>query len=193
MVQAIIFDCFGVLTTDRWKEFVATLPEAQCQEARELNRAYGGAHITKDDFRAAIHELTGRQPTDIDQLLDHETTTSKNTQLLDLISQLKSKYKIGLLSNVGSNWIRDRFLTADEQRLFNDFTLSYEVRMTKPDPRIFQLAAKRLEVPIESCLLVDDVEYYGEIASQLGMKFVLYQDFAQTKRDLEKLLADPET
>lgn len=187
MVQAIIFDCFGVLTADRWKEFVATLPESQRQPARELNRAFGRADLTKTEFLRSIEDLTGRQATDIDQLLDHET--GKNTDLLMLIAGLKSKYKIGLLSNVGSNWIRDRFLTMDEQRLFDDFTFSCEVKMAKPDPQIFILAAKRLGVPIESCVMVDDAAYYGEIATQLGMQFVPYQDFEQTKTDLQKILA----
>ncbi len=187
MVQAIIFDCFGVLTTDRWKEFVATLTESQRQPARELNRAYGRADLTKTEFLHSIEDLTGRQATDIDQLPGNEMT--KNTDLLGLIANLKSQYKIGLLSNVGSNWIRNRFLTANEQQLFDDFTFSYEVRMAKPDPRIFILAAQRLGVPIDACVMVDDAAYYGEIATQLGMQFVPYQNFEQTKTDLQKILA----
>ncbi len=187
MVQAILFDCFGVLTADRWKEFVATLPEPQRQPARDLNRAYGGAHIPKAEFLESIQRLTGKQLIDIDQLSSQQT--NKNTDLLQLIASLKPTYKIGLLSNVGSNWIRDRFLSADEQALFDDFVFSYEVRLTKPDPQMFTLAAEHLGVPPEACVLVDDVEYYGEIASQVGMQFVPYRDFQQTKADLQKILA----
>ncbi len=186
MIKAIIFDCFGVLTTDTWKEFVATLPESKRQEARALNRAYGGAYLSTSEFRQAIHKLTGKLPKDLDGMRRQET--SINTELLKLIAGLKQSYKIGLLSNIASNWIRDSFLTASEQNLFDDFIFSYEVRMTKPDPRIFALAAGRLNVPVEACVLVDDVEYYGEVARQLGMKFVLYRDFQQAKADLQKLL-----
>lgn len=186
MVQAIFFDCFGVLTADRWKEFVTTLPEAQHEPASELNRAYGRAQLSKAEFVRAIEELTGKQPDDIDQLLDNEMT--KNTELLELIGTLKPKYKIGLLSNVGSNWIRERFLTPDEQKLFDDFTFSYEVGMAKPDPRVFEVAAERLGVTPEASVLVDDVEYYGDIARAVGMQFVLYQNFTQAKAELLKLL-----
>ncbi len=186
MIKAIIFDCFGVLTTDTWKEFAATLPETQRQEARELNHAYGSALLSATEFRGAIKKLTGKLPRNLDGIKRYET--NKNTEILKLIAILKQSYKIGLLSNVASNWIRDIFLTASEQDLFDDFIFSYEVRMTKPDPRIFALAAQRLNVPVEACILVDDVEYYGEVARQLGMKSVLYHDFQQAKTDLQKLL-----
>src|SRR5437868_15071308 len=129
MIKAIIFDCFGVLTTDSWQEFVGTLPLPKRQEARILNHAYGSAVLSKPEFLKAIVELTGRQPQDIDSMLDNEMY--KNKELLDYIGQLKPKYKIGLLSNVASNWIRDRFLTPEEQALFDEFILSYEVGLTK--------------------------------------------------------------
>jgi FMN phosphatase YigB (HAD superfamily) len=187
MIKAIIFDCFGVLTADSWKEFVATLPAAQRQQASDLNRAYGGSHLSKTEFLRAIYDLTGKQPKDIDGMLDHEAT--KNTELLKLIATFKPTYKIGLLSNVAGNWIRDRFLTPSEQSLFDDFTFSYEVHMTKPDPRIFALAAERLKLPPSACVLVDDVDYYCDIARQQGMQAVLYQNFYQTKSELQKLLA----
>ncbi len=186
MIKAIIFDCFGVLTTDKWREFVATLPEDQRQSASDLNRSYGGAHIDKTEFLNSIQKLTGRQPQDIDEVLDNET--SKNTELLNFIKTLKPQYKIGLLSNVASNWIRESFLTIDEQKLFDDFVFSYEVRMTKPDPRIFALAAERLGVLPEECVLVDDVDYYCGVARDQGMKTICYKDFQQAKNALHSQL-----
>lgn len=186
MIRAVIFDCFGVLTTDTWKEFIATLPESQRQQASDLNRAYGGAYVSKPEFLQAIERLTGKLPKDIDDLLDHEI--AKNNELLTYITSLKKSYKIGLLSNVASDWIRRHFLSPNEQDLFDSFVLSYEVQLTKPDPRIFTLAADRLAVPIETCILVDDVEYYGKVATQLGMKFVLYRNFPQAKHDIQNLL-----
>jgi putative hydrolase of the HAD superfamily len=187
MVEAIIFDCFGVLTADAWREFTATLPESERHAARELNRAYGSASLSKTEFLQAIRQLTGKLPKDIDELLDTEIT--KNAELLDYIAELKKSYKIALLSNVGSNWIRDHFLTPDEQSLFDEFIFSYEVHMTKPDRRIFALAAERLGVSPASCVLVDDVDYICDSARQFGMQAVQCQNFGQTKADLRKLLA----
>lgn len=186
MVKAVIFDCFGVLTTDSWREFVAALPAAQRQRASDLNRAYGAAFIDKTEFLKSIKDLTGKKPTDIDKLLDEEAY--KNTELLEYIAALKPNYKISLLSNVASSWVRDKFLTPEERALFDDFLFSYEVRMAKPDPRIFRLAAERLGVLPAECVLVDDVESYCAVARELGMSIVLYKNFPQTKAELNKLL-----
>jgi HAD superfamily hydrolase (TIGR01509 family) len=189
MVKAVLFDCFGVLTRDDWKEFVVSLPEALRLAARDLNRAYGSGQIDKTEFLRAIKELTGKLPTDVDYMLKSETT--KNTELLDFIAELKPKYKIGLLSNIGSNWIREQFLTPEEQKLFDVFIFSYEVKMVKPDPRIFELAAARLGVVPAECVLVDDGLAYAANARRTGMRFILYRNFEQAKADLLQLLADP--
>ena len=187
VIKAIIFDCFGVLTADTWREFVATLPEAKRREASELNRQYGAAYLSKSDFLSALKSLTGMLPQDIDELLGHEIT--KNDALLEYIATLNKTYKIGLLSNVGNNWIRSNFLNAEEQLLFDEYILSYEVRVAKPDPQIFELAAERLGVKTSECIMVDDVEYFCGIADSLGMKSVIYHDFVQTKAQIDELLA----
>lgn len=186
MIRAVIFDCFGVLTTDKWRDFVAELPERQRIPASELNRAYGRAQIDKQEFLRAIKELTGKQPQDIDKLIDNDD--HKNARLLEYIKTLKPEHKIGLLSNVASNWIRDHFLSEEEQKLFDDILLSYEVRMTKPDPEIFELAAQRLGLEPNECVLVDDVEYYCSAAQTTGMKAVCYQDYKQAVGELNNLL-----
>lgn len=187
MTKAIIFDCFGVLTADTWREFVRSLPIAQQAEASHLNHLYGSAELDKQTFLHHIQELTGRQPIDIDLLLDSET--SKNYYLLNYIATLKAEYKIGMLSNIATNWIRDEFLTVEEQALFDDMVLSYEVGTTKPDPKIFEIAAERLGVEPNECVFIDDIESYAAAAETVGMHGITYKDFKQMKTELEAALA----
>ena len=61
--------------------------------------------------------------------------------------------------------------------------------MIKPNPKIFRLAAKRLSIPIEECLLIDDIGAYCDAARTEGMKAILYENFEQMKQDIEALLA----
>lgn len=190
MIKAVIFDCFGVLTTDKWRAFVDGLPEGiDTKQARELNRQYGGGFIDKSEFLEQIAELTGHSIDKVEELLDNEDY--KNTALLSYISELKRRgYKIGLLSNVASNWIRDKLLSADDQKLFDDMVFSYEVGMTKPDPRIFHHAVERLGVELDEAVLVDDIDRYGAVADGEGMKSVTYHDLKQAKDELEKILSN---
>jgi putative hydrolase of the HAD superfamily len=188
MIKAIIFDCFGVLTKDLWHEFTMSLPADQAERARELNRAYDAALISKETFLQQVQEVTGRSSEAINQLLDVEV--HKNTELLNYIRKLKPTYKIGLLSNVGTSWIRDTFLTDSELTLFDDMIFSFEVGITKPDPRIFDLTAQRLDARAEECVLVDDIDRYCAAARGIGMQTIVYNNFAQMRTALEQLLAN---
>lgn len=184
-MKAIIFDCFGVLTADVWREFVATLPKDHQESANELNRAYDAGFITTSQFNDQIIDLTGQTPPSIEQ----SPLPVKNLELLKYIEQLKQDYKIGMLSNIASDWITDNFLTADEQALFYDMIFSHHVRLIKPDIAIFKLAAERLGVEPIDCLMIDDLERNCGGAREAGMTAVLYRNFIQAKSDIEKLLS----
>lgn len=189
MIKAIIFDCFGVLTKDWWREFCSTIEDADVRrQAHELNVQYDGGSIDLKDFVQQIAEITGRDPGPIEEIFA-SPEPEKNLVLLKYIGELKKKYKIGLLSNVGTNWIRDYFLTEDENKLFDDMVLSFEAGLTKPDPEIYKLAAQRLGVKPEETIFTDDIDRYCTAAEAIGMKSVVYRDFNQFKAELEKLLS----
>ncbi len=188
MTKAIIFDCFGVLTSDIWKEFVNSLPEDQQEPARELNRSHDRGDMSLQEFSRAIFELTGSQPRVVEAIINSDM--EKNEMLIGYIKSLKQNYKTAILSNVSSNWIRNSFLNNDEQKLFDEYVLSYEVRMAKPDAEIFVLTAQRLGVACDECVFVDDGEQNCIAASKVGMKSILYVDFESFTAELEKILAN---
>jgi epoxide hydrolase-like predicted phosphatase len=189
VIKAIIFDCFGVLTKDWWREFLSTLPEgAGKKKAKELNHQWDAGLITIKEFVQGVHEATGRQPEPIEQMMT-VPKVMKNTELLDYIRALKPQLKIGLLSNIGTNWIRESFLTKDEQKLFDDLVFSYEVGATKPDHKIYEIAAGRLSVTPAESVFIDDINTYCLAAQELGFKTINYKDFGQMKQELEKILA----
>lgn len=187
MTKAIIFDCFGVLTADTWHEFTMSLPADQAAQARSLNRAYDSGMISLQDFLTGVQDATGKKPKLVEEMLDKET--SKNTALLSYIADLKNNYKISLVSNIGTNWIRESFLSPDEQALFDDIVLSFEVGMTKPDPAIYELACKRIGVEPTETIVIDDIERNCEVAKSIGMEAIQYQDFMSMKSQLENILA----
>jgi len=190
MIRAIIYDCFGVLTGDTWKEFKATLSESVRDDVRNAHGAYDRGLISYEDFREQASEITGAEPEVFDQIFIHRTGRHKNTTLLAHITELKSAYKIGILSNVGTAWIREEFLTAEEQALFDDMVLSFEVGKSKPDPTVYELTCQRLGVEPSEAVFVDDLAPYCHAAEAVGMKTVQYQDFAQYRATIDQVLAD---
>ena len=187
MIKAIIFDCFGVLTTDVWLAFCESLPAtADVERARELNRAFDAGLLTHQEFFDQVEEVTGKRPPDIDQMTNRELI--KNDQLISYIKELKNTYKLAILSNISSNWITRDFLTNDEQTLFDEIILSYEVKLLKPDYRIYELTCERLGVELNEAIMVDDRPDFVKAARSAGLQGVTYRDADTFKTELEELL-----
>ena len=190
MIRAIIFDCFGVLTQDNWKDFWTSLPNEKLQsDARELSRKHDNGLITLDEFTEQLVELTNKPVNDVSAIF-RDTGPIKNVQLIEYIKKLKLEYKIGLVSNIGTSWIEDELLTPDEQALFDTSIYSYQVSMIKPNPEIYLLATSQLNVEPNECVFVDDVTEYCRAADRLGMKSIIYDTFFGFKNSLDEILSD---
>lgn len=187
MIKAIIFDCFGVLTVDSWHAFLDSLPPgADIQRARDLNRAFDSGFISHDEFFDGVQQLTGHRPPDVESI--SADSIVKNHALIEHIKQLKPNYKIGILSNISSDWITRELLDAQEQELFDDMMFSYQVGMAKPDLQIFHLACERLGVDPTDAVMIDDVERNITAARDIGMQGVVYKNFADYEVELNSLL-----
>ncbi len=108
--------------------------------------------------------------------------------LLDFIAdRLKPKYKIGIISNSSGAGLKK--LLGNNVELFDDVVVSEEVQLYKPDPEIYELAAKRLGVSPNQCVYVDNHDYRIEGAEATGMTGIVYKDFVKFEADLSQVLA----
>src|SRR4051812_44882768 len=102
MVQAIIFDCFGVLTHDGWlpfkRKYFKDKPE-KLQEATDLGVRVNTGHLSYESF---INRLAGMA--NVKNAVAQKAMHSNipNDELLAYIrDKLHGRYKLGLLSNTG--------------------------------------------------------------------------------------------
>src|SRR3989344_7068338 len=189
MIKAIIFDCFGVLSTEGFRVFCdkyfENSPDKRATAQDLMDRSCLG-NMSFDEFESGLASLGG---TSVETVREYLNRNRPNEPLFKLIrEELKPKYKIGMLSNSSANWLNELF-TPEDINLFDDIILSYEVRVTKPDPRIYRLAAERLGVETKQSVLVDDVKRYVEGAETVGMQAIWYRDFGQMKTELEMILS----
>ncbi len=190
MIQAIIFDCFGVLTSDAWLPFKRRhfghnlVLEAQ---ATDFNKQVDAGLADYDDFITGMAELAGMTS---DQARAEIENNVANQELFDYIhTELKPRYKIAMLSNAGANWL-DELFSPDQADLFDEIALSCDTGITKPAERAYTAIAQKLGVNPEACVFIDDLEHYCAGARDVGMKTVLYQDFHQFRSEIEALLGD---
>jgi len=105
-----------------------------------------------------------------------------------VLSRLKSEgYKIGLISNCSHEAI-EVWDTTPFPMLFDTTVFSCLVGITKPDPRIYQLALQQLYVEPRNCIYIgdgSDQELTG--ARQAGMQAVLLQIPSENKSNLYRI------
>jgi putative hydrolase of the HAD superfamily len=65
---------------------------------------------------------------------------------------------------------------------------SHEAGMSKPDPRIYQLACDGLGVPAADMVFLDDLPDNVTAARLAGMHGVLFEDTGQAIADIQALL-----
>jgi len=109
----------------------------------------------------------------------------ENIPVIELIKNLKKKYKIFVLSNTNKwhiEYVRYNFNILD---LFDELILSYKVGYTKPDKRIFEHAIKLSNS--SNILYIDDIKEYVEAAKKVGLKAIQYINFKKLCKDLKIL------
>jgi HAD superfamily hydrolase (TIGR01509 family) len=188
VIKAVIFDFFGVLGLRGSASFRKTFfgdDPVKFQKVEELQDQMGLGNLGYDEF---IDQLAILGDVSRAQVLEYTENYQPNTELLDYIrSKLKPKYKIGIISNAGEDWVL-KILGEKNIQLFDDIVLSYKAGMIKPEPGIYELSVKNLGIEPEECVFVDDILRYCQGAEQLGMNTVWYQDFERMKAGLEKIL-----
>jgi putative hydrolase of the HAD superfamily len=95
----------------------------------------------------------------------------EDQNLKDILGILKKRYKIGVFTN--NNKIQtERILKAIGIYELFDYIFTYETfKLIKPDPKIFKMVLKTLNLKPEECLMVGD-RYYVDLlpAKEQGME-----------------------
>lgn len=102
-----------------------------------------------------------------------------------LVSELKGKVKLGILSNMSKNEIPER-IGEDFADEFGEIMVSGEMGVAKPDQRAFLMAVSKMGEFASDCLLIDDSERNCTGAEMVGMKAIHYTN----ADDLRQKLAD---
>jgi putative hydrolase of the HAD superfamily len=190
-LQAVIFDYGGVLRgdgRDAWRavDRAAGLPDdtlwSAWHDIPEYRLSREGA-IDARTFRVAMHRTLVPVAGDADRAEAALVALERhlgNLPAVDdhvhaVIERLRAggRIKLGLLSNAGRGW-SERFRARGVATLFDDVVVSGDVGVAKPDPAVFRLAAARLGVAPEGCLMIDDQAQHLSGAEAAGMRTHLY-------------------
>jgi HAD superfamily hydrolase (TIGR01509 family) len=189
VIKAVIFDCFGVIATEGWLPFRYKYfgdDPVKMRAAKDAVGASGVGLISHDEFIQTAADLAGIS---YEQARREIEDNVSNTSLLDFIMDELGDYKIGLLSNVSGNRLKN-FMNDEQIARFDAICLSSEIGVAKPNAEAYEITAQRLGVLPEECVFTDDRLDLCTAADWVGMKSLLFtttEKFIKDFRILEQI------
>lgn len=137
----------------------------------EVQRKYA---LTDTEIETFRHDFTAGDQVD--------------AEFVQFLHTIRKTRKIALLSNA---WPDARHVFGEKfglKALADMMILSYEEGLAKPDQRIYDLAAERLQLPHASIVFIDDYPPNVSAARACGMHGVLFETREQAMTELQMLL-----
>jgi putative hydrolase of the HAD superfamily len=186
-INAVIFDCFGVLVASARNILHQEYPQS-LQEMDNIEHESDYGMISRSEVNQALSKITGLSPETLEK--KYWSSSVRNEKAIDWVRDLKKsgKYKMGMLSNIGGGWINDFLPVTLQKELFDEVILSSDVGMIKPEIAVYLMMAKRLGVKPDECVMIDDKPINIDGAVDAGMQGVVFRSLTLAQDDFAKLL-----
>ena len=202
MVEAVIWDFGGVLTTSPFEAFARFEKERglpvdiirRTNAANHFENAWAKFERAEVDLAAfdtlfaaeslALGaEVRGR---DVVPLLSGDP----RPEMVEALRRIKQRFKTGCITNnlpanaIGSSGGRALYV-AETMALFDHVIESAKIGLRKPDPRIYRMMTDALGVDPKNCVYLDDLGVNLKPAREMGMTTIKVIDAPQAIHDLE--------
>jgi putative hydrolase of the HAD superfamily len=202
MVEAVIFDFGGVLTTSPFEAF-ARFERERGLPADIIRRTNAANHLENawakferaevdieafdqlfaDESRALGAEVRGK---DVLPLLAGDL----RPEMVEALKRIGENFKTGCITNnlpanaIGSAAGRTLYI-AEVMALFDHVIESAKIGLRKPDPRIYEMMVETLGVNPKNCIYLDDLGINLKPARAMGMTTIKVASGAQAIAELE--------
>lgn len=176
--KAVIFDCDGTLALTSSLHF-DSFNAALARQGAQMDRAWYECRtgLDRNDLMAefaAQHDIAldlARVVSDSRQITVEraEQVAVENPPVAALARRLRGKVPMAVGSNAETDVVRAILRGAGLATLFDVVVTVVEARHPKPSPAIFLLAAERLAVAPDECLVLEDSEQGFQAAIAAGM------------------------
>jgi len=203
MIKAAIFDLGSVLATEEWPLVYAKIAdESKISKEkvkgiiRPLFRKWCVSEIDEEGFWRKF-EVQAEVKLSKEFTKDFCSKTYKKwsrdiKESWEILIELQMKgVRLALLSNITETHVLANKEMGRFKRLrdigFEVFVWSCKEGLRKPDPKIYEVMLKKLNLPAKACVFVDDKLANIETAKELGMYGIHFQSPEQLREDLIKL------
>lgn len=184
MIRAVIFDYFGVISSDQYWNLVKTDKNLSSDWLNMANRVNLG-RLHWRDFIKMVADKTGQSPDEVEAMYSAERI---DPRVVAFIKQLKDGYKTGMITNAHHEFLEPIINKTGLKDIFDSIVISSRVGYIKPDKQIFDIALSKLEVKPNEAVFIDDISRNVAGAEQAGIKAIHYRSLEQLKTELSRLL-----
>lgn len=175
MIKAIIFDFYGVIRSDEYHDWLDRHGLKRGGQLKDLSKDLDKGLTSIDQFFDSLSKLSNIPAEDIrKEFLSHG---SLDKRLLAMILELKKKYKVAILSNAASTYLKEIMHEAGIDVLFDEIVISSEIGYIKPSKEIFVHTLNKLGVKPSEAVFIDDNESFCQAAERLGIKSFYYTGY----------------
>ena len=196
-IRAVFFDLGGVIVRTEYQAPRQQLAERLGMEYDDLSKivfdsetgiqATLGSITSLQHWEAVMKRL--KRPAAEMQTIRDEFFAGDiiDRQILDFLRSLRGTYATGLISNAWSD-LRESITREKMIDAFDHIVISSEVGVSKPDPKIFQIALEQAGVRPNEAAFVDDFYVNIEACEKVGMKGIHFKDAHTALAQLKLLL-----
>lgn len=199
MIKNVIFDIGKVLVGIRLEEFAQDLFGEDRAAWERVYSAVWTSRLWTELDRGVIPEdeilrrMVARDPEmreGIYRVWDHAGEIAYRTKhAIPWIEAVRaSGRRVYFLSNYSHLMMYTNPQALDFLRLMDGGIFSCNVKLIKPDPRIYRLLLDQYHLAPGECLFIDDKEENTEAAGKIGIPVLRCTDFEQVQRDARDIL-----
>lgn len=197
MITTVIFDIGNVLTDFCWEEYYRSFGYsdeiferlANATVKSQIWHEFDRGEMSDDQIlEAFIQNDQGIEDELREVFRDTHGIVTKREYAIDWIKELKSKgYRVLVLSNFSEKAAKE----CSDALAFLPYTdggiLSYQDKLIKPDPAIYQLLIDRYSLVPEECVFLDDLKRNTEAAEKFGMHTICFTTKEKAEEELAAL------
>ena len=200
MISTVIFDVGNVLIDFDWDGFIHRMFPGREELIRELDEAVWGSGRwdrldAGDEPEQVFASIIAYDPKHEQELRKVFTnvgdTLRKRAATPSWITDLKSRgYRVLYLSNYSRYVMGLNPDVLDFLPLMDGGVFSCDVKLIKPDRRIYECLAEKYSLVPNECVFIDDIERNVKAGRDFGFKAIQFRTLEQAQHDLNALLKE---
>ena len=196
-IKNIVFDLGRVLIKFEPKEYIEeNVPEEKREDF--YNGIFGSAEwlmldrgtLSYEDAKKIFKERVSGVDKQIDRLFDVDLfeILQPIEENVKLLSKLKKKYNLYILSNFHQPAFEHIFKKYEFFRLFDGHTVSCYYYLLKPEKEIYDTLINKFNLIPKETVFIDDTKVNIDACEKEGIRGIHLPDYTELKQKLEEFL-----